>query len=105
MEKPTFKSLKYLDFNECCEWVGNKLGKDLTNYAGKTYDQADNDIPYYNFWHWILDNNEIHNGCFFWLSLVGSDDDPEWVKEILRTFGEEFKDYIDGNDIKFWVEW
>lgn len=46
-------------------------------------------------WHWITDTNEIHNGCYFYLSLDDDqieDDDTEhlFIREIFAVLREEF---------------
>jgi len=67
--------------------------------------------PYLDFWHWIIDQTEVSNGCIIWLPIHEADsldEDKQWVAEILRTFKKEFAEYIVDEDEGFlpmYVSW
>lgn len=110
MKKPVKKTMEYLDFNECQDWINYKYDIDIRDYAGKFKGKKiDSSTPYQDFWHSVLKkNDEIGRGSFFWLDLNFWKNDertPDWEKEILRMFEDEFKEYIDGGSIEFWVDW
>jgi hypothetical protein len=107
LEKPiACRSEPHLDYHDCARWVEKKLGKELRNYAGYTYQDGDT-RPYQDFWHYVIDQTEIHNGCYFYLTVQGTDIEEcePWQKEILATFAEEFSDHIDDDLLYFWVDW
>ena len=70
-------------------------GKDFRNYAGKEFGKDNEETPYLDFWHWMVDRMGIHNDGFTSLPEIHSDN-PPWCNEILRYF-EEFlgDDYYD----------
>jgi hypothetical protein len=64
--------------------------------------------PYLDFWGWITDRNEIHNGCYFYLTVRKTDWEdmhsyPEWVKEIVALLDKEFNPKT--GDMLFYVDW
>ncbi|MHA2280198.1 MAG: hypothetical protein ACXAC5_04925 [Promethearchaeota archaeon] len=108
MDKPVKKTMEYLDFNECQEWINHKYNINIRNYAGMKFTGKPDDPPYQDFWHSILHRTEINRGSFFWLDIgFWKDDDraPDWEKEILKMFEDEFEEYIEGDGIEFWVDW
>lgn len=107
MIKPKKKKTKpYFDFNEVMDYLETKYDKDFRNYAGHKFTGEENDVPYLDFWHWMLEHTaNINNGCFIYmpdLETLKSRDTPEWVKEIIKYFADFLgKDY----DEKIWLEW
>jgi hypothetical protein len=95
MDKPTEKTMKYMDYDECASWVAHKMGvKDLRDFAGK-YTEGNKDALYLDFWFCILDNQDFHNPCFVWV-----DRDlnwPDWAIPIVDMFEQEF------GPRKYWV--
>jgi len=92
MKKPQIRSKQYYDYNECAKYVAYKLGiKDLDDCLGKfqgKYDDEKNKLEYRDFWHYICQTHEIHNGCEF---NIWEDDYAEsWQQEIINCFLAEF---------------
>lgn len=61
--------------------------------------------PYQDFWHFIVENNEVTNGCWIYLPEQEVMDDPDvepWQKEILQYFMDFLGD--DYNE-RMWAEW
>lgn len=106
MEKPTKKPQKsVLNWNECVRYLEHKYKIDIRDYKGRFKGGKHNpDVEYCDFWHWFLDHNDIHNGCYAYLGFDWLDDTktPDWIKEIITLFKNEF---FEGDDLEFWVEW
>jgi hypothetical protein len=115
MNKPVKKEHEsHYDYNECQDWIESKYGYKVRDYLGKfTYYKNgspkgfNENIKYLDFWHWITDNFDIHNGSYF---LFSKDDlnnyrksEPEWVKRIYNDFLTEFAD--ENGEIEFYVWW
>lgn len=106
MKKPKKHTRKYYDYDECAKYIANKLGvKDLRDFAGKyTKKGVDDTKPYLDFWHWLCDFGNVHNGCF--ISMPPASDIPQytneekWVAPIVQAFEDEF-----GEEAEMWVEW
>lgn len=60
--------------------------------------------PYLDFWHFILDHHDIHNGSYFTMDKELMEDAEDWQKEILQHYFDEF-DPKDTGEIEFWVAW
>lgn len=59
---------------------------------------------YLDFWHWVVDNYEIHNGCYITFSRETYDAIKEdWVKTIYGYYLTEFENK--NGEIDFRVEW
>ena len=64
---------------------------------------------YLDFWHWISDVCEIHNGGHFNVNFQSYLDEKEdykakeWIKEIIRLIIKEFP--IDEGDYTFYIDW
>lgn len=74
--------------------------------------------PYLDFWHWVVDNYEVHNGCIFTMNVsvdieielekieedldgITAEQHPQYfIVRILRMIQEEF-----GDEVTFKVEW
>jgi hypothetical protein len=103
MKKPRLKSRKSYDYNECAEYIAHKLGvKDIRDFAGRwNGDKFNESKPYQDFWHFLYNHCEIHNGgemympCLDDLNLI-----EDWQYKILQAFQDEF-----GEDAVYWVEW
>lgn len=60
--------------------------------------------PYLDFWHWYIENHEIHNGCYSNFNLkyyLNNSSTPEWIREITQLIYNEFQK----EKMKFWIEW
>lgn len=62
---------------------------------------------YLDFWHWVVDHYDIHNGCFivFDSSWLNCDNDliESWQKEIYKYYIDEFAD--ENGELEMWVSW
>lgn len=108
MSIPKKRTQKYWVYNEVRDHLQQLHGKNFRDYAGKhTPENANDDsIPYQDFWHWLCDQNEVHNGCFIhlpeWEYFMNNEDTEPWKKEIMQYFKDFLKeDY----DERLWVEW
>lgn len=120
LKKPTKKPRpgQFLDYHEVIAYIEQKYGVDTRNYAKHMYTGKPDDPPYQDFWHWVMDRNEVHNGCDIIIDPSQVERDyaecktlkdhadfknsyPLFVQEILKMIGDEF-----GNEEHlFWVEW
>ena len=97
MEKPKIRRKEYWDYNECIAFCEEKYGFDNYNYQGN------------NFWHWLIAQYEIHNGCdiTIYRDMLEDEDPPEWQRTILGYLFTEFGD-LNGEEqyeIEFNVWW
>jgi hypothetical protein len=96
MTKPKMKARESFDYHECADYIEAKLGYDLRDTLGK-FDPKNSsnyeNIEYRDFWHFICDHCEIHNGCEFYMPEPNSEDykyAKDWQDEILIAFWDEF---------------
>ena len=106
LKKPQKKTKTYYDYHECRNYLQKKYGYDERNYAGKKF-SGDTDVPYQDFWHWLIDHHGIHNGCFVTFdrdTLKNEDTDwmGDWVKEIYTHYIEEFADENGELEMEVW---
>jgi len=131
-EKPKKKvSEPYFDYHEVIDWIEDKYKINTRGYTPKCgFTEAQIEErkrygsdrqPYLNFWHYISEDSDIHNGSYFYMNLLGDhykgkkngdgdwdgDDEyrPRWVREIQKMIYEEFKDDLDCGEMKCWVSW
>lgn len=101
MDKPTIETISYYDFNKCTRYIEEKYGINTRDYAGMFKNGEVNcEVEYQDFWHWIMDNKDIHNECFFELLEHDKWNMNDWQKEILQLYIDEF-----GEEIEFYVWW
>lgn len=102
MRKPTSKARKgkFLDWNECRDYLEFKCKKNLRDYGNKYGKGGKPNNPYQDFWHWILHNHEISNGSEFSIVVDEYTNEEPWVMEILALIKAEF-----GDEPCFWAEW
>jgi hypothetical protein len=97
-------------YDEMVNYLQKKTGRDLRNWAGKTYGtgEASDHFRYLDFWHWLCESELIVNSSFTYIPIDFYGDkgpeDPEdkWIYDILMLFKEEFGE---PNNLKCWVEW
>lgn len=97
MNKPTLESKQYYDYHKCKAFIREKYGYDERDYLGKYKRKngkvlsVNDSVEYLDFWHWVVDNYEIHNGCFIEFSNEDYDQiEKDWVKEIYSHYMDEF---------------
>jgi|GEM_PF-2422786 len=103
MKKPEPRKIERLDYSECEEYIAWKLGiKNLRNVAGKSYDPKSPDYkkPYQDFWHFIVNYYDVHNGSTFTIFSEMLENAKDWQKTIIQAFIDEF-----GDNAEYWVEW
>lgn len=103
--EPCYPHPKSYDYHDCAAWIEQQYHVDLRDYAG-TFDHTP-DAPYQDFWRWLLDHNEIHNGCYLGIDLddwKNDEETPLWVQSILVLFLEAFLPN-DNEDYLFWISW
>ncbi len=101
-EKKTIRRVVY-DWHEAEKWVEQKLGKKLRDYASRfTGENVNHDKPYWDYWHFIIDTQEVNNPCYItvtseWIKFGNCTD---WQNEITQAFIDEF-----GDEEEYLVEW
>ena len=107
MNKPELKCVDMaINWREAREWIRHKTGRDIRDWLGKfgpDGKEFHKEIPYRDFWNWITDHCDIHNGCLFSLRsehLENCQGDEAWAAEVLNMFIAEF-----GDGTKYWTEW
>lgn len=95
------------DWKEIEGYIKKEYGKDIRDWEGRfTIKNIEEKKPYHDFWHYIVDTQEIHNGCVFYLYF---DNDTygeleNWKKEIVDLLVKEgFLD--EKREGTFWVSW
>ena len=105
MNKPTKKTKSYYDYNQCRNYLQEKYGYDERDYAGRFKNRGE-DLPYQDFWHWVIKRHEVHNGCFIIFSKENLEEDSEtedWVKEIYKHYIDEFAD--ENGELEMYCWW
>ncbi len=100
--KPKKKKKEYYDYLEVRDYLQDKYGYDERDYAGKYAKKKGIETPegeptpYLDFWHWVVDNYDIHNGCYITFSSDRLEEICEekngWIKEIYKRYIDEFAD-------------
>lgn len=106
MEKPKLKNKSSYDWNKAVEYIEKKYNIDIRDYAGKFKNGKMRDVKYLDFWHFMIDMFDIHNGCFITLSddyIIDNEKIEPWQKEINDIFLDEFGGK--NREATFWVSW
>lgn len=130
--KPKVKvSEPHFDYHEVIDYIEDKYKISVRGYTPKKPLSEERKAAiikhygtgstYLDFWHYILDGSEIHNGSYFYMNLLGdhqegkADDDgdwdgdddyrPSWVREIQKMIYDEFKDDLEYGEMRCWVAW
>ena len=105
--KPKEKTKTAYDYNECRDWLQAKYGYDERDYAGKYASPIPNpSAPYQDFWHFVLDQTPVHNGCYINIEDSWLEDAAPWQREIINRYLDHFGTTGDGYRCAlFWVEW
>ena len=105
MKKPIPKTKTSYNYNECLDYIKTKYGYDPDNFANCKFTGKPDDPPFQNFWGYLCECMEIHNGCYIYFNTFWMDNAPEeWQKKIFKDFLTEFGEGID-QEIVFWVSW
>ncbi len=117
------------DYHEVIRYIEEKHGIDTGENGGRYLKQDgkvlkfDEEKPYLNFWHWIIDQNGgIHNGTSFFLVNpenygIETEDgeypencdyvvkqEDQWALEILQMIFTDLGE-TEEHSIEMWVEW
>lgn len=110
LKKPEKKRREYYDYQELRNYLEAKYGYKEKDYAGrfkKRRGQTETErkaIPYQDFWCWVVDRYEIHNGCYLTFTREELEWIKEdWVKEIYTYYIDEFAD--ENGDLEMYVWW
>jgi len=94
------------DWGEVQKYIEKKYSCNLRDFAGKFGDHGcSEDVEYQDFWHWILDQNDIHNGCQFHLRFGDLSTQPSWVQQIASYIIAEFPEVGSDDGLDLWVDW
>lgn len=108
MDKPQPKTLIYYDYHECRNYLQEKYGYNERDYAGH-FTTHNNIKPYLNFWHWLIDHEEISNGSYVTFSRENlaewkvDEVIPDWAAEIYTRYLDEFADAL--GTVEFCTYW
>jgi len=109
VKKPVLKKHEFYDYHECAEYIAKKLGKkNLRDCGEKHCGKKDLTAPYQDFWHYLIETNDINNGCLivgiglFNGEALATEENSKWsfCIPILKAFEDEF-----GPNAQYWVEW
>ncbi len=110
LEKPEKTTESYHDYHKCRDYLQAKFGYDERDYMGKfrkgkgkiTGERGE--VPYLDFWRWVIDNYEIHNGCFVTFDRDALNEiDQDWIKTIYKNYLDEFAD--EKGELRMYVWW
>lgn len=103
IKKPQLKHInkKSYVWHEIEEYIAIKYKKSLRDWSGMFEKDYNKNVEYQDFWHTIIDMCEIHNGCYFEISLSQEDYKKDFEKEIVKLLKKEFKK----NYLYCWVSW
>lgn len=109
MDKPqpeTVTQSQY-DFMQCRPFIDEKYGINQDDYAGRyKKGQHNEDAPYQSFWHFIVENGDIHNDSVFTMYESWGEDAEDWQKLILGYYMDEFGEgEAPDRTITFSVSW
>lgn len=102
--KPRKKSRSAFEWSDIVEYIQKKYGKDVRDWAGRYSKKKRNEsAEYQDFWHFICDKCEVHNGATIWLfpyDWMEEEGCEDWKKEICQILVDEF-----GSDFEAFVSW
>ena len=93
------KVIEALDYSECTQEVQNILGYDIRDVNGRFKKDGNRMAEYRDWWHYLIEQQEVHNGCLIWIGSEMLGAEP-WQDEITQCFIDTF-----GDDQQYWVEW
>ncbi len=87
----------------------------IDDFAGR-WTSGDRNAPLQSFWHWIIETEDIHNGCYIYMCEEWKEEAEDWQIQIIDWFLEEFGEDEFGRvevgqkglgkiGVDFWVEW
>jgi hypothetical protein len=107
MKKPTKKTKSYYDYIQCRDYLQKKYDYNERDYAGKFKNRDKEDVPYQDFWHWVIEHYQVCNGCFItfskeYLECDGKESEA-WVREIYKHYIDEFAD--ENGELEMYCWW
>lgn len=101
MDKPQLKTRQAFDYHECERYIEYQLGYKLGDTLGRWDTSPPKDVEYRDFWHFLCDRCNLHNGSYFNMKHIDEDKNLKpWQLEIINAFYLEF-----GEDATYWVDW
>ena len=106
MKKPEKIKFELNDYHKCRDWLQRRYNYDERNYANCTLTASEDDTPYQDFWHFVIDMGNPHNGSILWMHNEWRENAEEWQVEILDRYLDHFGEGEGENRYaRFWVEW
>jgi len=129
MDKPVKKTREAFDYHECRDYLQDKYQYSERDYAGHFGEPAQNSPavaaapieknesvawdeerpPYWDFWHFVIDHTEMHNGTYITMSEEWLPMATDWQKEIIQHYIDEFAEPAthdeECREVEFYVEW
>jgi len=114
MDKPIKKAKVAYDYHECSVYLQDKYGYNERDYAGHFGKPAKNstavaaldpndEVPYWDFWHFVCDKGNPVRGGYFVMHEEWTDGGVEpWQEEILRLYLDEFGE---NGGVEFYADW
>ncbi len=100
-QKPELQSRGAYEYSDCVEWVEQKLGYDIRNVLNShSPENIKKNIEYRDWWHFLIDYEDVHNGCYIMIRRDLMEYGNDWQNEITQKFLDEF-----GEDAEYWVDW
>jgi hypothetical protein len=114
LRKPRAKTVKRLDYSASMAYLEKKYGFKARDYADR-HGAGGKDKPYLDFWHWIVETKQVHNGCDVTFTKEDlshaaqkqdNDKSPDtsWRVKIVEYILKEFGKGRD-REVTFWVQW
>lgn len=109
-KKPGKRRRDYYDYNECRDYLQARYGYKERDYAGRYTGSGaslrlDDGKPYLDFWHWVVENYDVRNGCFITFTRERLEEGgmEDWVREIYTRYLDEFAD--EKGELEMWCWW
>ena len=95
------------NYREVIDYIEKKYNIKTRDYANRHSYCYNANVPYQDFWHWVLESNDnLSNGSKmgFYVSADEVAEEPEFVQEIIKIFRDE--GFYDENEyFEAWVSW
>jgi hypothetical protein len=93
----------HFDYRDCRDYLQAKYNYAERDYGQKYCGKRDENAPYLDFWHWVIANYEIHNGCFITFS---EDMLPEIQEDWIRTiYGHYLTEFAKEGELEMYISW
>ena len=107
MDRPRKKTRVAYEYRECRDYLQEKYHyqeRDVLGYKHALKSGASEMPPCQDFWRWVCDHHQIHNGCYVTFSAERlAEIEEDWVKKIYALYLGEFAD--EDGTLRMWCEW